>query len=82
MKKLSDISPELRTSLKETLIEQGATEPIAEKLSNSVKAVSANPSRFIYFTETGNPDEKMSLSINNGYKVLHALIHLGKFTQE
>ena len=82
MKKLSDISPELRKSLKETLMEQGATEPIAEKLSSSVKAVSANPSRFIYFTETGNPNEKMSLSINNGYKVLHALIHLGKFTQE
>lgn len=82
MQKLSEIPDELKTSLQETLIEQGATQKMAEKLSSSVKVVSQNPSRFIYFTETGNPNEKMSLSINNGYKVLHALIHLGKFTQE
>jgi hypothetical protein len=82
MQKLSEIPDELKTSLKDTLRQQGATIKMAKKLSNSVKAVSANPSRFIYFTETGNPNEKMSLSINNGYKVLHALIYLGKFTQE
>lgn len=82
MQKLSEIPDELKTSLQETLIEQGATQKMAEKLSSSVKVVSQNPSRFIYFTEVGDPNEKMSLSINNGYKVLHALIHLGKFTQE
>jgi hypothetical protein len=82
MQKLSEIPNELKTSLEETLIAQGATIEMAKKLSNSVKVVSQNPSRFIYFTEAENPDEKMSLSINNGYKVLHALIYLGKFTQE
>lgn len=75
--RLSNLDNVITNKLAQELRSNGMTYDNAKVLANNVKIVTSNPQRFIYFPQ--GPNSEINLGVNDGYKILHALIKIGAF---